>query len=167
MTARKDGPPHHPPWRKQGGITQTSNRYFCPFHREPGASPAVCTMPAHIRGGYSINRSGNETSTSGSGVGGLIQPLSGWFSQRHLSNLTAGKDRHLYADVAQSVEHPRNGDRCRFKSRRLHHIQRREKYTHKRVARRWAQQGNRNVYLWGPTAGSRHAAVTVWKDRQT
>lgn len=56
-------------------------------------------MPAHIRGGYSINRSGNETSTSGSGVGGLIQPLSGWFSQRHLSNLTAGKDRCLYADV--------------------------------------------------------------------
>nr|DAZ80620.1 MAG TPA: hypothetical protein [Caudoviricetes sp.] len=29
-------------------------------------------MPAHIRGGYSINRSGNETSASGSGVVGLI-----------------------------------------------------------------------------------------------
>lgn len=50
--------------------------------REPGTSPAVCTMPAHIRGGYSINRSGNETSISGSGVGGLIQPLSGRYSRR-------------------------------------------------------------------------------------
>lgn len=50
--------------------------------REPGTSPAVCTMPSHIRGGYSINRSGHETSISGSGVGGLIQPLSGRYSRR-------------------------------------------------------------------------------------
>nr|DAR09654.1 MAG TPA: hypothetical protein [Caudoviricetes sp.] len=29
-------------------------------------------MPANIRGGYSLNRSWNETSASGSGVVGLI-----------------------------------------------------------------------------------------------
>lgn len=34
--------------------------------------PAASTMPANIRGGYSLNRSWNETSASGSGVIGLI-----------------------------------------------------------------------------------------------
>lgn len=31
-----------------------------------GSNPTSATMPVHIRGGYSINRSGNETVMSGS-----------------------------------------------------------------------------------------------------